>query len=149
MNSEDTMDFTPKYTMVFLHIKKAVILFLVLLFVTIPVARIIGLENIAGDSSMIHYVFSHYTVFSLLAIAAFFFYLASIVVILFIKSITNPQMHYQDTIGIKELDLPVIPNREKVYGFMNHVDKLYYKNSGRLSTQLLSRHRVDELGNKY
>lgn len=81
--------------------------------------------------------------------AAFLLYICAKTVKLFFSATFHPRMTYNDYAGIKHLDLPAIPNQQKVYEFMEKADNLVYKGAGRLSNDTLRKFKVDKYGKMY
>ena len=130
------MSFTLKNTSAISQNKNALIAFVLTVVLAMPISNLLGFDG----------KLSHYTVLGFLIAISFILYLVCKSLSVFAEATFNPQMLYNDSIGVKNLDLPAIPNEKELYSYMNKADKMHDKGAARLHENTLKEYDVDRFG---
>lgn len=122
------MNFTTKYAMALNHHKKALVAFIVLF--------------------VFSKIFPQYPFIGIIAMLCLIVYITAYSINVFVESIFEPKISYNDFFAVKYADLPVIPNQDDMYKFMADADKIKGKGAVHLSNEVLNHWNVDQFGNK-
>lgn len=147
------MNFTSTHTIAIRTKRKTIIAFLVVFLITMFASNILGIEKgllrvLFSIDAPVDSTFTHYPLVGFLAITGFIFYIAASSIRTFFTSIFEPKMTYSDVVALKHIDIPFIPDQDRMYGFMQAADKVHHKGAVHLSNKELSHWNIDQFGNR-